>query len=908
MAAFTQSMASITIFPLHKTELEQTSPVSAVLSQKAFVGHQLISFKEPPLAKIISPIPALPCLVHHPTDTHSSKVTGFQVSKPQLSNRNEKNENRIDFIKNVSTLLKEGKLKEAVQILYLVQRGIGLDSTTYARLLKGCANAKALAEGKRVHAHMIKFGIEPDIVLVNSLINMYAKCGSVIDARQVFDNISEKELISWTAMISCYAQNGQGDKALRLFYQMLLAGIKPNQFTFGSVLTACSSPEYLEHGKQVYTLIIKTEHVSDVCVGSALVDMYAKCGKIADARKVFDKMPERNVVSWTGMITRYAQDEDGEEALQLFQEMQLAGVKSDRFSLASVLCACANLEALDQGKQVHAEIIKIGIESDVYLGSVLVDMYGKCAKGDSMGDARKLFDRMRQRNVVTWTAIIAGYSENSVQCEEAIKLFDKMERAGIKPNHFTFASVLKACASLGDLEHGKQIYTQIIKTGFESDICVGNALVTMYAKCGNIEDARKEFDKMLERNVVSWNAMVVGYAQNGHGEEAYKLFCQTQQEGMKIDEFTFASILSACASIAALDQGMQVHARILKTGFELDICVGNALVSMYARCGSIEDSCKAFRKMTERNVISWTAIIIGYAQHGQGREALQHFEQMCMLGVKPNHITFIGVLSACSHVGLVEEGHHFFVSMTRDYGIMPRLEHYACMVDLLGRAGRLDEAETFINEMPFKPDALIWRTLLGACKIHGNTELGQRAAQSLLELEPQEPSTYVLLSNIYAAAGRWDAVAMVRKTMKDRQLTKEAGCSWIEIKNRVHTFFVRDRSHPLTEEIYAKLDELTLQMKDTGYVPDTDFVLHDVEEEQKEQFLCHHSEKLAIAFGLIVTTPGTPLRIFKNLRVCGDCHTATKCISKIVEREIVVRDANRFHHFKDGLCSCGDYW
>eukprot|EP01018_Ginkgo_biloba_P000474 Gb_25130 [translate_table: standard] len=904
MGAFTHSPSCMPISTLYMTELEQNNPVSALLFQKAFIGKKLISYDESLSPRIPSTIQASPGLVQHPSYPRGYKVTDFRVSTQiPLSDNSEQIEHSVGFNVDVGTLLKEGRLQEAVHILHLKdRRGNRTDCVTYSRLLKECAKVKALAEGKRVHAHMIKSGIEPDLILLNSLVNMYAKCGSLLDAHLVFNYMAEKDLFSWNALISCYAQNGEGDEAVKLFCQMQWMGVKPNEFTFGSVLTACASPEYLEQGKQVFTLIVKDGYMSDVYVGSALVDMYAKCGNMVDARSLFDKMPERDVVSWTGMITRYAQNEQGEEALKLFQEMQQAGVKADRFSLASVLCACANLEALDQGKQVHAGIIKSGIESDVYVGSVLVDMYAKCADGGSMVDARKLFDRICERNVVTWTAIIAGYAQNSGHGKEAIKLFYKMKLAGVKPNHFTFASVLKACTSLPDLEHGKQIYAHIIKTGSQLDISVGSALVAMYARCGSIKDARREFNKMLERNVASWNG------QNNHAKESYKKFNKPKQVGMKSDKFTFASILSACASIAALDQGMQLHARILKTGFQSDISVGNTIVTMYSRCGSIEDSYEVFKNMIERNVISWNAIIRGYAQHGYGKEALQLFEQMQRAGVKPNHITFVGVLSACSHVGLVKDGRQYFVSMTRDHGIMPRLEHYACMIDLLGRAGHLNEAENFINEMPFEPDAVIWRTLLGACRIHGNIDIGKRAAECLLELEPQEPAPYVLLSNMYAAAGRWDAVAKVRKTMRGRQLTKETGCSWIEIKNRVHTFFVRDRSHPLTEEIYAKLDDLTMQMKDTGYVPDTNFVLRDVEEEQKEQFLCHHSERLAIAFGLIITPPGTLIRIFKNLRVCGDCHTATKCMSKIVGREIVVRDANRFHHFKDGLCSCGDYW
>jgi pentatricopeptide repeat protein len=329
---------------------------------------------------------------------------------------------------------------------------------------------------------------------------------------------------------------------------------------------------------------------------------------------------------------------------------------------------------------------------------------------------------------------------------------------------------------------------------------------------------------------------------------------------------------------------------------------------MYSKCGSIEDAFQTFDVMSERNVISWNAMIAGCAQHGCGKEALKLFAQMPQAGIEPDHISFVSALSACSHSGLVDEGLQLFDSMCRDYCIAPREVHYACMIDLLGRAGRLDEARDFMKTIPFAPDAYVWGALLGACRLYGNIDLGKHAAECLFQLEPHNAAKYVLLSNIYAAAGRWDDVAKVRKIMKDRGVQKQPGCSWIEVKNKVHTFMVEDKSHPQTEEIYSTLEELARQMEAAGYVPDTNFVLHDVEMEQKEHSLYHHSEKLAIAFGLISTLPGLPVRIIKNLRVCGDCHTATKFISKIVEREIIIRDANRFHHFKDGLCSCGDYW
>eukprot|EP01018_Ginkgo_biloba_P011648 Gb_05123 [translate_table: standard] len=675
--------------------------------------------------------------------------------------------------------------------------------------------------------------------------------------------------------------------------------------TYASLLQGCAKKKVLAEGKRIHAHMIKTKIQFDMFVQNHLVNMYAKCGNLVYARQVFDKMPERNVFTWTSIISGYDQHGHIEEVLRFFHKMHQTRVQPNHFTFVSALSACASLASLEEGKQFHLQTIRSGFESHVFVANALVTMY---VKSGSVEDARKVFDKISERDVVSWNAMIAGYAEHG-HGEKTLKLVCQMKLEGMKPDHFTYATVLTGCSVLAAVEEGKQVHTQIIKTGFDSDVCVGNTLAGMYSKCdSSVVDGFKVFDKMRERNVISWTEMIAGCVQHGQGEEALQLFEQMRLAGVMPNKFTLASVFGACASSLSLERGKQVHSYKIKSGTEVDVCVENALVDMYAKCGSMVDARRVFDKMSERTVISWTAIIAGCAHHGYGREALQLFEQMQLVGTKPNYITFICVLYACSHVGLVEQGRHYFQSMRQDHGIMPRLEHYACMVDLLGRAGHLNEAEDLINKIPFEPNALVWRTLLGACRIHGNMELGKRVAERILELEPQDSATYVLLSNIYAEADRWDDVGKVRQVMKDRRVKKEPGCSWIEVKNRVHTFFVKDTTHPQTDQIYAKIEELTGLMMDAGYVPDKNSVLHDLIEEQKEGNLSHHSEKLAIAFGLICTPPRTPLRIFKNLRVCGDCHNASKFISTIVGREIVVRDANRFHHFNDGLCSCGDYW
>eukprot|EP01018_Ginkgo_biloba_P002453 Gb_38938 [translate_table: standard] len=816
------------------------------------------------------------------------------------------------IIEHVGSLCKDGLLQGAMGLWFQMdQRGVPTESITYTRLLQGCIKIKALAEGKQVHAHMLETGFKPCIFLHNNLVNMYAKCGSLQNARQVFDKLPEPDMISWNALISGYAQHGFYKDVLSHFLQMTRAGMKPNQFTFASVLSTCANLAILQQGRQVHTHIIRTGFESYVFVGNALVDMYAKCGRIEEARQLFDEIPIQDEGSWNALITGYAQNGYAEEALKLFCEMQQAGLNLNHFTFGSVLKACSSVSAQEHGKQVHARIIKTGFESDVYVGSAILDMYAKCG---GVEDALAMFYKMPKRNVVTWNAMIAGFfqtedvDESSKYVEKALNIFCQMQRTGMKPNHFTLSSILRACTSLAVLEHGKQVHVHVIKSRFELDEFVGSALVDMYAKCGIVEDARKWFDKMPKQDIVSWTAMVAGYTQNGHGEEAVKLFRQVLREAMIPDQFTLSSVLSASASIAAQEQGKQVHTYIIKTGYESCVIVGNALIDMYAKCGSIDGACTLFGKMRKRDVVSWSVLISGYAHHGRAKEALEFFGQMQQEGMKPNHITFVGVLSACSHVGLVDEGFHYFNSMTRDHGITPTVEHCACIVDLLGRAGHLDEAEHFINEMRLESDVVVWRALLGASRIHGNMDIGKRVAERVIDLEPQAAATYVLLSNIYASAGRWDDATKVRNMMKGKGVKKDPGLSWIEISNTVHSFVVGDVSHPQTDSIYAKLERLMEQIKEAGYVPDTNFVLHDMEQEQKENSLGYHSEKLAIAFGIISMPLGTPIKVIKNLRVCGDCHTAAKFISKIAGREIVLRDGIRFHHFNDGLCSCGDYW
>ncbi|XP_057872199.2 pentatricopeptide repeat-containing protein At3g24000, mitochondrial [Cryptomeria japonica] len=777
---------------------------------------------------------------------------------------------------------------------------------TFASLINACKQMDALDQALQVNAYVVKIGFESDIFVGSAFVDIYAKLGSMDYARKMFDQMPERNVVSWNAMIAGCAQHEDIEDAMDLFWEFLWTGMVPTEFTWATVLNACSRAKALAPGKQAHSLILKHGIGENIFVGNALVDMYGKCKKVEDARFSFDKMPKIDVVSWNSMIAGYAQNECEVEALELYRQMSQTGVGHNQTTMASILKVCTNIRGLEQGRQVHAEAIKRGFGLDSFVGSALIDMYAKC---ENIFDARKLFDKTSKQNVVLWNAMIAGYTEGEdieKHCEDALILFCQMRIAGMRSNEFTFASVLRACTALQTTEWVEDAF-EVFKRMCNQDVVSGNAMIAGYAQHGQCEQALKLFCQMQHRDLVSWNSMIAMHAQNRHNEEALKLFHSMLQDAIKPDEFTLVSIVSACANLASLEQSKGVHAHVIKYRLQSDVFVANVVVDMYAKCGSIEDSIKVFDKLSSRNVVSWTTMISAYAHYGLGKEALLIFEQMQQRGIKPDHVTFVGVLSACSHAGLVDEGRHYFDSMSRDHNIMPISDHYNCMVDLLSRAGYLDEAENLIHRMTITPTALVWRTLLGACRIHGNIQLGKRAAEYVLEFEPEDSAAYVLLANIHAESGGWDDVAKVRKLMKDRGVRKNPGQSWIESKGSVHVFTMGDRLHPQTKEIYAKLESLTVQMQEAGYVLHTNSLLRNTEHEHRDYF-CHHSEKLAIAFGLINTPHGSYIRVIKNLRVCNDCHTFIKFISKMVGRQIIVRDTNRFHHFKDGLCLCGDYW
>ncbi|KAJ7534260.1 hypothetical protein O6H91_13G086200 [Diphasiastrum complanatum] len=689
------------------------------------------------------------------------------------------------YFSNFSKAVKQPKLypfagltrKERLKYLLheLDEEAFEGDVETYGYLVRECCDLKALSEGKQLHAHIVRKRLGNDRFLANLLISMYGKCGSLETAREVFDKIYEPNVFSWTAMIGACTEHAFGSEALQLFRQMQNEGVKPDKVTLVTVLNACANSENLADGKFIHSCIVDSGLQLDVRVGTALANMYGRCGSLDDAKEIFDRIPERDLVGWNAMIAAHAQHGHLAGAVQVFRQMRRQGITPNRNTFISMLNACSSPTALKEGKFIHSFLQSSKLLSDVPVATALLNMYSKCGR---LEDSRMVFDSMPERDEIAWNTMISAYARQGFGTE-ALDLYREMRQAGMRLGKVTFVSILDACTAPAALADGIAIHADIIELGFERDVVVETSLTNMYGNCGSLEDARKTFDYMAARNSVSWNAIIGAYASSGSGNEALQLFQQMQLEGEKPDRITIISILEACANLKSLVEGAWIHAYILGTKFETDVTVETALVDMYAKCGSLEDACRVFNRMSERSIVSWNAMIGTHSQHGIYERALQLFGQMQHESVKADEIAFVGVLSACSHAGLVDAGSHYFDCIGKSHFVTPTLEHYGCMVDLLGRAGQLDEAEDLVREMPFEPDAVVWMTLLGACRVHGDVERGRRVAENLFELDPWKDAAYAVLSNMYAAAGRWHDVAEVRQMMNYRRVKEEQGISSI---------------------------------------------------------------------------------------------------------------------------------
>uniref|UniRef100_A0A0D9XVA8 DYW domain-containing protein n=1 Tax=Leersia perrieri TaxID=77586 RepID=A0A0D9XVA8_9ORYZ len=783
--------------------------------------------------------------------------------------------------------------------------GVPCNANAFATVVSLCGSLENEVPGLQVASHVIVSGLQNQVSVANSLITMFGNLGRVQDAEKLFDQMEDRDTISWNAMISTYSHEGICSKCFLLFSDMRRRGLRPDATTLCSLMSVCASSDHISLGSGIHSLCLRSGLLSSVTVINALVNMYSAAGKLSDAEFLFWNMNRRDLISWNTMISSYVQNSNSSDALKTLGQLLCTNEIPNHMTFSSALGACSVSGALMDGKMVHSIILQLSLHKNLLVGNSLITMYGKC---HSMQDAEKVFQSMLTHDVVSYNALIGGYA-GLEDGTKVMQVFSWMRRAGIKPNYITMININGSFTSSNELHsYGTPLHAYIIRTGFLSDEYVANSLITMYAKCGNLESSTNIFNSITNKSVVSWNAMIAANVQLGNGEEALKLFIDMQHAGNKLDRVCLAECLSSSASLASLEEGMQLHGLGLKCGLDSDTYVVNAAMDMYGKCGKMDDMLNMLPDQAIRPQQCWNTLISGYAKYGYFKEAEETFKQMVAMGRKPDYVTFVALLSACSHAGLVDKGMHYYDSMSFVFGVSPGIKHCVCIVDLLGRLGRFAEAEKFIEEMPVLPNDLIWRSLLSSSRTHKNLEIGKEAAKRLLELDPFDDSAYVLLSNLYATNARWVDVDKLRSHMKTINVNKRPACSWLKLKNEVNTFGIGDRGHKHAEKIYAKLDEILLKLKEVGYTADTSSALHDTDEEQKEQNLWNHSEKLALAYGLIVVPEGSMIRIFKNLRVCSDCHLVFKLVSLVLNREIVLRDPYRFHHFKGGSCSCLDFW
>ncbi|KAJ6796299.1 pentatricopeptide repeat-containing protein-like [Iris pallida] len=671
----------------------------------------------------------------------------------------------------ISALSRTGSERKALDFYYsMLSEGFVPTHFTFASVLSACGSLAGLEDGRRCHGLIAKVGLTENSFVGNALVGMYTKCGCVDDALKLFDSMANPNEVSFTAMMGGLVSSGSANWALRLFARMHRRQVAIDPIAVSSVLGACARAEEdrdrdfdeILLGQSVQALVFKNGFDSDHHVGNSLIDMYAKRGDMASANLVFNSLPVTNVVSWNVLIAGYGQRGDGKKAIQMIESMKQHGFEPDEVTYISLL--------------------------------------GACTKAGDVETARRVLNNISSPSVAAWNAVLTGYCQEE-SYQKALELFRRMQHQHIPPDRTTLAVILTSCSGRGLLGIGKEVHAFSVRCMLQNDMFVASGLVDMYSKCGRIESARNIFDRMPERDVVSWNSMITGFALHSLNKEAFSFFRMMQENGFAPTEFSYASVINSCARLSSSPQGRQIHAQTAQNGYDADIYVGSALIDMYSKCGDVDEAYRFFDCMPTKNIVSWNEMIHGYAQNGLGEKAVAIFEQMLSFKEKPDGVTFISVLTACSHSGLVDEGFNLLKSMEDDYGIEPLADHYTCVIDSLGRAGRLGEAEELVNRMKWKDDPIVWEVLLSSCAVHGEARLGRRAAEELFRLDPENSAPYVLLSNIYAGLGQYKEASNVRALMRDNGVVKDRGYSWIDHKSGVRAFMVDDGEGKLSSNV-----------------------------------------------------------------------------------------------------------
>ncbi|RZC18785.1 Pentatricopeptide repeat-containing protein, mitochondrial isoform C [Glycine soja] len=681
-----------------------------------------------------------------------------------------------------------------------------VDEVTVALSLKACQGESKL--GCQIHGFAVCSGFVSFVTVSNSLMKMYCKSGNFGKALIVFENLSHPDIVSWNTVLSGFEESVD---ALNFARSMHYCGIAFDPVTYTSALAFCWGDHGFLFGWQLHSLVVKCGLGCEVFIGNALVTMYSRWGMLDEARRVFDEMPERDLVSWNAMISGYAQEGKcyGLEAVLLFVNMVRHGMLIDHVSLTGAVSACGHMKNLELGRQIHGLTQKVGYGTHVSVCNVLMSTYSKC---EVPKDAKAVFESISNRNVVSWTTMI------SIDEEDAVSLFNAMRVNGVYPNDVTFIGLIHAVTIRNLVTEGLTIHGLCIKSCFLSEQTVSNSFITMYAKFECIQESTKIFEELNCRETVSWNALISGYAQNGSYKEALLTYLSAVKE-IKPNQYTFGSVLNAIAAAEdiSLNHGKSCHSHLLKLGLGTDPIVSGALLDMYGKRGDIIESQRVFNETLERTQFAWTAIISAYARHGDFESVMSLYTEMEREGINPDSITFLSVLAACCRKGMVDAGHRVFDSMVKKHSIEPTSEHYSIMVDMLGRVGRLDEAEELMHQIPGGPGLSVLQSLLGSCRLHGNMEMAEKVVGRLIEMDPASSGPYVLMANLYAEKGKWEKVAEVRRGMRGRGVKKEVGFSWVDVSNvdslYLHGFSSGDKSHPESENICKIAEFLGLQMK-----------------------------------------------------------------------------------------------
>ncbi|KAL2936533.1 hypothetical protein RDABS01_000355 [Bienertia sinuspersici] len=752
----------------------------------------------------------------------------------------------------VSGFVKVGLYGEAFKLFDQMRScGFGSNGFVISSLITACSRSNDLiSQAFQTHGFVVKSGLLDDVFIGTSLLHFYGTNGLVMEAKILYQGMPFKNIVSRTALMVVCSDNGQHQEVINMYKQMKQEGLEFNENTFTTVISSCGMLDNQMLGMQALGHVIKSGFESNLSVANSLVSMFDNFGDIDEASYVFDHMKERDTISWNSMISAYGHFKLCEKALGCLRWMRFAHNEVNAVTFSSLLLSCDSVDSVKWGRGIHGLALKYGIHSDVcvcntlhhprirregkivhalavssglandlIVGNSLVTMYANC--GLTM-KAKQVFDMMPDQDTVTWNALIGGFAEND-EADEAFETFKLMRRRGLQENYITIVNLLSSFSSSTSLlKHGLSIHALIISIGFETDEYVKNSLIIMYAKCSDLDSSSILFSKSRNITPVTYNAMISANARYGRGEDAMKMFKEMFNLGVSLDQFSFSSAFAAAAYLATLEEGKMLHGLAMKFGLDLNLHVLNAVMDMYGKCGELNDVLNILPEPVNRSRPSWNILISTYSRHGLFQLSRETFHEMLDAGIRADYVSFVSLLSACSHGGLVDEGLEYYSSMTRDFGISPGIEHCVCMVDLLGR-------------------------------VHGNVELSKRAAQQLIQMGPDDDSVYVLYSNVCASSGNWADVESIRNQMQLGNVKKKPACSWVKLKNKVTSFRMGDQTHPQAKKIDAKLEEMKKLITEAGYVPDTSFALHDTDEEQKEHNLWNHSERLALAYGLIIS-------------------------------------------------------